>query len=59
MQKLWLRVKIRLNRSLFAYFFMVSFIILSSIGAALIYPPAGLRVGGATCGFFGFLLGRE
>lgn len=59
MQKFFSKVKNRLSRSLFAYFFMLSFIILSSIGAALIYPPAGFLVAGASCGFFGFLLGRE
>ena len=59
MKIFWARFKSKLNRSLFAYFFMVSFIILSSIGAALIYLPSGLLVGGASCGLFGFLLGRE
>lgn len=59
MKKIRLRIKNRLNRALFAYLFMLSFIILSSIGAALIYLPAGLLVAGAACGMFGFLLGRE
>lgn len=38
---------------------MVSFIIFTSIGAGLIFPPAGLVVAGITCGIFGFLLGSE
>jgi|TARA_B110000263_G_C15241455_1_gene479564 hypothetical protein len=38
---------------------MVSFIILTSVGAAMVYPPLGLIVGGLACGIFGFLLGLE
>ena len=38
---------------------MFSFIILTSIGAGLIFPPAGLVVGGVGCGLFGFILGLK
>lgn len=54
---LWLKPKI--NRRTFANLFMVSFILCTSIGAGLIFPPAGLVVAGVTCGLFGFLLGLE
>jgi len=59
MPKLIEKVRAKTTRALFAYIFMLSFILLTSIGAALIYPPAGLLVGGTTCGLFGYLLGRE
>lgn len=52
-------VKRTANRRTFAYFFMVSFILLTSVGAGFIFPPAGLIVAGITCGLFGFLLGSE
>jgi hypothetical protein len=55
----WNRFKSHLNRSTFAYLFMFSFIILTSIGAGLIFPPAGLVVGGVGCGLFGFILGLK
>jgi hypothetical protein len=38
---------------------MVSFILLTSIGAGLIAMPVGLIVAGIGCGIFGFLLGLE
>ena len=53
----WFRSKT--NRNTFANLLMVSFIIFTSIGAGLIFPPAGLVVAGVTCGIFGFLLGSE
>lgn len=49
----------RFNRATFAYLLMVSFIILTSIGAALVYAPAGFITAGITCGLLGYLLGRE
>lgn len=49
----------KLNRETFANIFMFSFIILTSIGAGMIYPPAGWVVAGVSCGIFGFLLGLE
>lgn len=49
----------KLKRSTFAYLFMFSFIILTSIGVGLIFPPAGLVVAGVSCGIFGFILGLE
>jgi hypothetical protein len=47
------------KRPNYANFFMVSFILFTSIGAAMIFLPAGLIVAGITCGIFGFLLGLE
>jgi hypothetical protein len=47
------------TRRTFANLLMASFIIFTSIGAGLIFPPAGLVVAGITCGLFGFLLGLE
>ena len=38
---------------------MVSFILFTSVGSAMIFLPAGFIVAGVTCGFFGFLLGLE
>ena len=49
----------KFNMATFAYLLMASFIILSSIGAALVYAPAGFMTAGITCGLFGYLLGRE
>lgn len=51
--------RIKLNRTTFAYAFMLSFIILTSIGVGLIFPPAGIVVAGIGCGLFGFMLGLE
>jgi hypothetical protein len=47
------------QREILANWLMVSFIILTSVGAAMVYPPLGLIVGGLACGVFGFLLGLE
>jgi len=47
------------NRNTFANLLMVSFIMFTSIGAGLIFPPAGLVVAGIACGIYGFLLGSE
>lgn len=54
-----LKLKAAAKRSTFANLFMISFILFTSIGAALIFPPAGLIVAGITCGLFGYLLGLE
>jgi hypothetical protein len=53
------RAKTAYNRRTFANLFMVSFILLTSIGAGLIAMPVGLIVAGIGCGIFGFLLGLE
>lgn len=47
------------NRRTFANLFMLSFILLTSVGAGLIAMPVGLIVAGVGCGIFGFLLGLE
>lgn len=51
--------KSKLTRATFANLLMFSFILFTSIGAALIFVPAGLIVAGIACGIFGYLLGAE
>lgn len=53
----WLRSKA--NRGTFANILMLCFIIFCSIGAGMIFFPAGWVVAGVCCGIFGFLLGSE
>ena len=53
------RIKSLFKRPTFANLFMVSFILFTSVGSAMIFLPAGFIVAGITCGFFGFLLGLE
>ena len=58
--KIWFTIfKSKLNRATFANLLMFSFILLTSIGTALIFLPAGLIVAGIACGVFGYLLGSE
>ena len=52
-------IKKYINRKTSANAMMVSFIMLTSIGAGLVFFPAGLIVAGIGCGLFGFLLGAE
>ncbi len=52
-------IKKYINRKTSANAMMVSFIMLTSVGAGLIFFPAGLIVAGVGCGLFGFLLGAE
>ena len=47
------------QRQTYANIFMLSFILFTSIGAALISPALGFCVAGVACGIFGFLLGLE
>jgi len=47
------------RRASMANVLMLSFIIFTSVGAALISPEIGFIVAGVTCGLFGFLLGLE
>lgn len=47
------------SRTFAAYVMMAAFIIATSVGVAMIYPPAGLITLGLTCGFVGYLLGAE
>lgn len=46
-------------RSLTANLLMLSFILMTSIGAFMIFPPAGFIAAGVCCGVFGYLLGSE
>ncbi len=56
---IWMKLQSLQERGIIANALMVSFIILTGIGAAMVYPPLGLIVGGLACGIFGFLLGLE
>jgi len=47
------------NRRTFANLLMFCFILFTSIGAGMIFLPAGWVVAGVCCGIFGFLLGLE
>jgi hypothetical protein len=55
--KTWLKMKA--NRRTSANILMLCFIICTSIGAGMMFPPAGWVVAGVTSGIFGFLLGLE
>jgi hypothetical protein len=57
MIKAWF--KNRANRRTSANVLMLCFIIFTSIGAGMIFPPAGWVVAGVASGVFGFLLGLE
>lgn len=38
---------------------MISFILFTSVGAALLLPAAGFITAGIACGIFGYLLGSD
>ena len=59
MRNLLLKIRALFNRATFAYLLMVSFILFTTVGAALVYAPAGFITAGIACGMFGYLLGRE
>ncbi len=60
MKRIFARLRLVLiNRGYIANFLMLSFILLTAIGAGFIFPPAGLIVAGLACGIVGFLLGLE
>lgn len=46
-------------RRLFAYILMLAFIGFTSVGAGLIFFPAGLITAGAVCGLVGYILGAD
>lgn len=46
-------------RAVIANLLMLSFILMTSIGVFLIFPPAGFITAGICCGAFGYLLGSE
>jgi len=52
-------MKITDIRGFAANVFMVSFILLTSVGAAMLLPAAGFITAGIACGVFGYLLGSE
>lgn len=47
------------SRPTIANILMGAFILLTAVGAGLVFVPAGLIVAGITCGILGFLLGLE
>lgn len=48
-----------MTRSNFANGLMVIFVVTTTIGAGMVFPPAGFIVAGITSGIFGYLLGAE
>jgi hypothetical protein len=46
-------------RGVTANLMMILFILLTSVGAALLHPAAGFIVAGVACGLFGYLLGSD
>lgn len=46
-------------RSIAAYILMVFLVVFTSVGAGLIYLPAGFITLGVTSGLFGYLLGAD
>jgi hypothetical protein len=47
------------NRTILANILMAAFVILTAVGAGIIFPPAGLIIAGVCCGLVGLLLGLE
>jgi hypothetical protein len=47
------------SRASAANLLMIAFILLSGVGAFMIYPPAGFIVSGTACGLFGYILGLD
>jgi hypothetical protein len=52
-------IKNRNWRGITANTMMLSFIIFTSVGAALLLPAAGFITAGVACGLFGYLLGSD
>ncbi len=54
------KIKVFLSkRTNLANILMSSFVILTAVGAGIIFPPAGLIIAGICCGLVGLLLGLE
>lgn len=51
--------KLFLTKRNLADFLMFFFIIGVTVGAGMIFVPAGLIAGGLSCGLYGYLLGTE
>ena len=47
------------NRTILANILTAPFVILTAVGAGIIFPPAGLIIAGVCCGLVGLLLGLE
>ncbi len=46
-------------RRIVAYVLMGAFVTLTSVGAFLVYPPAGFITAGIGCGIYAYLLGAN
>jgi hypothetical protein len=57
--RLWYFLSRQDWRSIAAYLLLAAFIISPSIGAAMIFPPAGFIYFGAASGIVGYILGAE
>jgi hypothetical protein len=57
--RLWYFLSQQDWRRITAYLLLAAFIIVPSIGAALIFPPAGFIYFGAASGIVGYVLGAE
>lgn len=53
------RFPLQINRTIAAYLLMGLFVLCSSVGAALIFLPAGLITLGVTSGIYAYLLGSD
>lgn len=58
-KKFLVNLRAKLTRATAAHCFMLTFIVLTGIGAYMILPAAGYITAGICCGLFGFLLGSE
>ena len=47
------------NPTILPNILMAAFVILTAVGAGIIFPPAGLIIAGVCCGLVGLLLGLE
>lgn len=54
-----INIRRHMTRSNFANGLMLVFVISTSVGAGLVFLPAGFVVAGITSGIFGYLLGAE
>lgn len=55
-KKFWI---FSLNRQFSAYVLMTLFVLCTTVGVFLIYPPAGFIALGVTCGLYAYLLGSD
>jgi hypothetical protein len=58
-KKFFVKLGAKLTRAFAAHCFMLTFIVLTGIGAYMILPGAGFITAGISCLLYGFLLGSE